>query len=318
MTEHASPASDDVREMDDIELITMWLNGKLTPARAEVVRTRLEEDATFRDLAAPLILLWRDPSHRRRTPRPEGEKEQVWEDFVKRTGFPNRPPGEQLPPAAPRRRPWLRLLLWILLVILGVAAFAYFRPRGVTPTSDLTSTPTSTPTSAPTSAPTSGPKRDPNVALVPSDTSWLALGDSIHAQLSPGASLRVADEPLRGMRHVRLDGTARFRVLPLETTSGTPRPDALVVSTRAGEVTAGESEFTVTARADTTDVHVHANRRPRAPRFSRMMMVDAAVVFDTAGTPLSWSQAVHHIPVRDLDSARIVRGVVPQPFTKRP
>ena len=295
-------------DMDNVELITMYLNGRLDPERAEAVRKRLEEDAAFRDFAEPLLIAWSIPPRHERKPRPAGETERAWEEFVKRTGWPNRPAGEQPPPppppppSPPPRRPWFRHLPWLALVILGIAAVAFFRPFGSRGAGGTSGT-----------VPTS----DPGSGVVPYDTGWIAIGERIDVRLTPDASLRLVSEPLRGMRHVVLDGSARFRVSALDTASTSPRPDALVVSTRAGLVSAGESELTVTARADTTDVQVHENSRPRPPKF-RQMMVDAAVMFDTAGTPLSRQGTVYHVSLGDLRRTRIVRGVVPVPFTKKP
>ncbi len=78
--------------MDDLEQITSFLNGQLDPECAEAVRRRLEEDASFRDWASPLLLTWSVPRHLERHPRPEGELERDWNEFVRRTGFPERHP----------------------------------------------------------------------------------------------------------------------------------------------------------------------------------------------------------------------------------
>jgi len=345
MTDQTNPGPD---AMDDLELITRYLNDQLTPEQEAAVRLRLATDPEFLELADPFILAWTLSSRRKPKPRPEGELERDWAEFVRRTGFPNRGQanggarGEahsETQGEARRGPRWRRLWpLGLLLLALGVAAFAFLRPFRTTfdgaSSAGSSTAPSTAPNTAPNTALSAGPSAGPSTrsgtasstvagsdrgsTVLPRDTEWSVLGDGIYVKLTPGASLRITSEPPSDLKQVLLDGSARFRVLALDTASGSPRPDALVVRTRAGLVTAGESEFTVTTRADTTDVHVHANSRPRQRQYSRMMMVDAAVVFDTAGTPLSGSQAVHHIPVRDLDSARIVRGVVPQPFPKRP
>ena len=88
MTDHTTPMFDD---MDDVELIVTYLQGRLPAERAEAVKRRLKEDAAFLEFAAPLLLTWSVPKHIVRNPRPEGETERAWAEFVKRTGFPNRP-----------------------------------------------------------------------------------------------------------------------------------------------------------------------------------------------------------------------------------
>ena len=87
---------------------------------------------------------------------------------------------------------------------------------------------------------------------------WITLENGIAVQLTPGAELRVAQRRLRGMRHLILTGTARFRVPELALPDTRLRTQVLVVQTPVGYVTASESEFTVVAGAYTTDVQVHA------------------------------------------------------------
>ena len=99
MTDQTTPMFDD---MDDVELIVTYLQGRLPAERAEAVKRRLTDDAAFLEFAAPLLLTWSVPKHIVRKPRPEGETERAWAEFVKRTGFPNRP---QEPPAAPAPAP---------------------------------------------------------------------------------------------------------------------------------------------------------------------------------------------------------------------
>ena len=53
-TKDALANLDDFANIDEIELVIDYLNGHLDPERLEAVRKRLEEDAAFRDLAAPL------------------------------------------------------------------------------------------------------------------------------------------------------------------------------------------------------------------------------------------------------------------------
>lgn len=81
MTEHTDSVLD---HADDLELITRLLNGQLDPVRGAAVRKRLEEDAAFRDVAAPLLIMWSLPKHYERFPRPEGEAERDWKRLQQR------------------------------------------------------------------------------------------------------------------------------------------------------------------------------------------------------------------------------------------
>ena len=73
--------------MDDLELVTRYLNGHLDPEHAEQVRVRLETDPRFYNLAEPLLFAWSVPRHVERYPRPEGELEEMWDRFTKRASF---------------------------------------------------------------------------------------------------------------------------------------------------------------------------------------------------------------------------------------
>ena len=107
-------------------------------------------------------------------------------------------------------------------------------------------------------APSGAAAAKPVTDLVPYQSGWITLENGIAVQLTPGAELRVAQRRLRGMRHLILTGTARFRVPELDPPDTGLRTQVLVVQTPVGYVTASESEFTVVAGAYTTDVQVHA------------------------------------------------------------
>ena len=288
MTDHRQPKPDDWdEEIDgtwdgdfdpanaaDIELITSYLNGQLDPERAEAVRTRLAEDAAFHYLAAPLILAWSVPKHLERFPRPEGEWERALADFKRRVGF-----GEPTPPPPPKpKRRWGRWLALFVVVIGGYVVLATTQQPIVA---------------------------EREYSEVPFDTGWISLNDGIEVRLSPGGSLRVDHRLLDGMRHVLLEGAARFRVSTFDSASPVLRGNALIVETRAGRVTAGESDFNVTARGDTTLVHVLplGARRLLQPE---LLTVTASIALDNGTT---------HLPLREHDGARLVTGQDPQRFT---
>lgn len=267
----------------EIELIVEYLNEHLDPERMEQVRKRLEEDDAFRDLAAPLLLTWSIPTHLERHPRPVGELERDWEEFVRRSGFPNharKPHWREHPMWRRIRFPLLALLIFALApyVVFGLSALV-----SRTPLREWYIT-----------------RRD--FAVVPHQEGWIPLGDSIFVQLAPDASLRAARELVRGIRHAHLDGTARVRGVALDSLAGEPRTTGLMLHTRGGVIAAGEGEYTVTARGDTTLVEVH---RPSQRRFFYFVPLPTAVVVrsDTNASPFV---------LRELERGRLVRDRAPE------
>ena len=200
---------DDMHEMDDIELITMYLNGHLDPERMAAVRRRLDEEAAFRVPRASWSAI--GPSSRAARASGRGTVRSPIRRRVRRAG----------------------------------------------------------------AVPGSGGSR--------SSSSRSPQSPRSHSHSSLRFALRRTPD---NVRSVWLDGRARFQVEALDSDSPLPRPRALLVKTRAGEVIAGESEFTVTAQADTTDVLVHATLRPgRAGRVPPT--VTASAVFETKEPPLN-------------------------------
>ena len=293
MTDHRQPKPDDWdEEIDgtwdgdfdpanaaDIELITSYLNGQLDPERAEAVRTRLAEDAAFHYLAAPLLLAWSVPKHVERFPRPEGEWERALADFKRRVGFGEPPPPP--PPPKPKRR-WRRpLLLFVLLIVTYVWSAENQEPTIA-----------------------GGPYTEiPSIVR-----GWVSLNDGIEVMVSEGASVRVYEQPLRGMKHVLVEGAARFRVLAHSPDARALRNQALIVETRAGNVTAGESDFHVLAKADTTYVIV----RELGPR--RALQPEQRTVVATTDLTKDSNAG---IALFDNASARLVRGRAPEAISLR-
>jgi FecR protein len=288
MTDHprSEPADmDRTDNMDDLELITSYLNGHLSSERVEQVRKRLEEDPAFLDFAAPVLLTWSVPTHLERHPRPVGELERDWEAFVRRTGFGQRrrPPTWRDHPLWRRYRGWIVALVIFLLGAAAVTGIPALLSRG--PLHEWYVT-----------------RRD--FAAVPYTQGWIPLGDSIFVELTPDASVRASRESVNDGRVVILDGEARFRVLPLDSLAEEPRRAGLVVHTRAGVINAKEGEFRVATRADTADVEV---QRPATRRFFYFVPLPTAVTVrrDTTSEPLL---------LRELDRARLVRDRTPERF----
>lgn len=250
MTDHTRSVRDDedpMDDMDDLELITMAVNGHLSPERLAEVRHRLETDAAFREVAAPVLLTWSVPPRLEPEPRSIDELERDWDAFAKKAGIGRYRVAtrERSGPAGRGgRRGWW--LAGIVLVVAGIAAtMAYVAPRRVAVT----------PEAAREAAREAA--LDSMSTRVPYQSGWMPLMDGIEVQLDPGASLRRAHQRMRGMRHVLLEGTARFRIPDIDSAVTSFRTQSLAVQTPGGFVTASNAELTVATRGDTTDVRVH-------------------------------------------------------------
>lgn len=269
MTDHTTFTTDDTDHMDamdDLELITSALNGHLDPVRLAEVRRRLDEDPAFRDLAAPLILTWSVPKHFERHPRPVGELERDWNAFAKKMGVGKRRRGARLPSG------W-RLIRYPLIVIIALL----LAPYAVSALASLTfgaqrSEPGTTAEDVARAARASA-------EVVPLDLQWDSLDVGVWMRTEGRTTTRLSPWRRNGMLQLDLTGTARFRIVAIDSTEPRIRERTLAIRTRAGVVEAGESEFTVIARADTTVVHVHPIRH-RAAVQSWTSMVQATTVLE--------------------------------------
>ena len=262
MSEHSLPV---VAPMDDLELVIRYLNQQLEPDIAEQVRVRLENDPEFYNLAEPLLFAWRIPRHVDRHPRPPGELEEMWDRFTRRAGFVHQRQ------RARRRRRWL---LAIVVFAIGISAFV-MRDQLTRAYRDF---------------------RD--FETVRADTGWVTMRDSNQVRLTAGARLRSSKRIEDGVHRVRLEGTARFRVFPTDTSGFAPPMAPLAVETRGGDVFSTFGEFTVTTRGDTTDIEVH---RPSRRRFFGFIAVPTAVLVRTNSdeNPMS---------LGETQAARLIRG----------
>jgi len=216
----------DPMENPDLDLITDYLIGELDEAHVAEVRRRLEHDAAFRDFAAPILVAWSVPPRWQRKPMPRAELEKHWDDFTKRAGF------EYQRRRTRRRRLWM---LTAVVATLGASAIV-FRDRIRERYEDHRF-----------------------YDDVPRVAGWITLRDGSQVLLSPGAHLRSAKVPGDGGLHrVKLEGAARFRVTPPDTSHALlPEIQPFEVQTRAASVLSARGEFSVSARGDTTDVEVH-------------------------------------------------------------
>ncbi|MCL4212725.1 MAG: FecR domain-containing protein [Gemmatimonadales bacterium] len=297
-TDHTYSVLDD---MDDLELVTRMLNGQLDPARVEAVRRRLAEDAEFRDLAAPLLLTWTVPPHIERYPRPAGEWERDWSEFAQRAGIapPPDPKGWRGFLFSTKVRPHIKLLALLPLIPFVTLALVKYVPMSTWAMDDQTR-----------ARVMATPVADPRgrIARVPYDTAWIPIGGTgLQVRPALGSDLRVAERRTDGKRQFLLDsGAVRFHVAPVTSADPTLRGHQIDVQTPAGVVSAGESDFTVSVRGDTTDVEVHASGRPG----SRFRPVEARATI-VGGPALSAEARSYSIPLAAGERTRLVRGQVP-------
>lgn len=295
MTDQTKSVVDD---MDDLELLTAMLNGHLDPERVEAVKQRLADDPAFREFAAPLLLTWSIPPHLERKPRPEGEWEREYHAFIGRMRARDLRP-EPARPSTWRKHPlWrvARLLVLLPLVylalLLGISALGwlgFFRP----------------PAEPGTIAEDVARASRASAEVVPLDQTWDSLGAGIWMRPEGNNFLSYARPGRNGMLRLELVGTARFRVQALDSLEPRVRVRAIEVHTRAGVITAGESEFTVIARADTTVVVAHPiRRRPAVQSWS--WSIGASKVEDDGVRST--------IGLREFEGAVLRRGQPPEPI----
>ncbi len=295
MTDQTKSVVDD---MDDLELLTAMLNGHLDPERVEAVKQRLTDDPAFREFAAPLLLTWSIPPHLERKPRPEGEWEREYHAFIDRMRARDLRP-EPARPSAWRKHPlWrvgrllvLMLLLYpaLLLGIYGLSLFGVFTPEA----------------EPGTIAEDVARASRASAEVVPLDQEWDSLGAGIWMRTEGNHFISSGRTGKDGVKRLDLVGTARFRVMALDSLEPRVRARAIEVHTRAGVISAGESEFTVIARADTTVVVAHPiRRRPAVQAWSSM--IGASTVEDDGVRST--------ISLREFEGAILRRRQRPEPI----
>ena len=314
MTERTRSATDDTGDdfdpamAADLELIIDALNGHLNPERVAEVTRRLEEDPAFRDFAAPMLLTWSVPSYLERHPRPVGELENAWNEFAERAGIaqPPVPKGWRRHPLWKRIRPLILLLVllplvpYVTLALASVVPMRFWAWIGQSQEQVIASA----------NADHFGP-----ISRVGHDTAWIPIGGTgLHVRPALGSDLRVAERRKNGKRQLWLDsGTVRFHVAPITRADPAVSGHQIDVHTPAGVLSAGESEFTVRVRGDTTDVEVNASGRPGSlfrPVTARLTIV--------RGPALSTETKSYNIPLAAGERTRLVRGQVPARFADNP
>jgi hypothetical protein len=204
--------------MDDMELISLYINEQLPEEQMEQLRERLATDEQFRYLAEPMMFATAILRQQMTKPRPAGELEKHWDEFTKRAGFEHQ-----------KKRTKTRRL-WMLSILLAVVALSGVLARGRI----------------------QGAYSDwRDYAPVPSDTGWIRLRDNIEVRLQDGARLRNAKTLRPNSQKARLAGSARFRV----TMGDAAVP--VMVETRGGVLMLALGEATVHARGDTTLIEIH-------------------------------------------------------------
>ncbi|MCL4213518.1 MAG: FecR domain-containing protein [Gemmatimonadales bacterium] len=299
MTEQTTSTAED--RAADLELIVDALNGHLSPERVAEVTRRLEEDPAFRDFAAPMLLTWSVPSHLERHPRPVGELENAWNEFAERAGIAPPPvqKGWRRHLHSKKVRPHIKLLVLLPLIPFVSLALVKYVPMSTWAMDDETR------------ARVMGtPAADPwgRTVRVPSDTAWIPIGGTgLQVRPALGSALRVAERRTDGKRQFLLDtGAVRFQVAPVTRSDPTVRRHQIDVHTPAGVVSAGESEFSVSVRGDTTDVEVFAI----GPPGSKVRPVEARLTVVPLSA-LSTEPTAYAIALAAGDRARLVRGQAP-------
>jgi ferric-dicitrate binding protein FerR (iron transport regulator) len=255
----------------DLDLITDYVAGELDPAQVEAVSRRLEQDAQFRDFAAPILAAWGVAPHWQRFPMTRSEIEAGWDDFTRRAAFTH------------QRRKTRRRRLWILgifVAVLVLPALLYSRELRTA-------------------------FRDwRDYQTIPFDTGWIALRAGHDVRIEPGTRLRSLNEQARGVYRARLHGSAQFRVLHPDTAGMLPPMLPLVVETRDGVVFTGLGEFRVTTRRDTTEVEV---LRPSKRRFMGFLPVPSTALVHTHAdsNPIQLSETQRALLVRNGKAVRL-------------
>jgi ferric-dicitrate binding protein FerR (iron transport regulator) len=222
--------SDDIMEsgeMADVELVTRFLNRQLDPDQDARVRARIENDAAFREFAAPLIIAWSVPPRWERQPRPAGEKERMWDEFTKRAGFVYQKRRR-------RRRFWLIFTGIVLALVLGVCYFADDLERGAVTAVLFEPVPDS-----------GGVGR------------WMTLLNGTQVRLDTGTDFRVINRLAGGgIQMVQLVyGRAHLKLDWKPTKAGEPL-SGLVLGQKKVTITTDGAQFIVRARNDTTALDV--------------------------------------------------------------
>jgi ferric-dicitrate binding protein FerR (iron transport regulator) len=275
--------SDDIVEagdMADVELLTRFLNRQLNPEQDARVRERIENDANFREFAAPLILAWSVPPRWQRHPRPPGERERMWDEFTKRAGF------------VYQRRAARKRKLWMLgIAVLAIALSSFVARHAIS---------------------------DRYVALtkyraVADSGREMRLRDSAFVTLKPGTKLRSSRKPLNLNSHnVILAGSARFRVEQSRTESGTPR--GLIVQAGDAMVASAGAVFDVATHGDTTFVQVV----DRQYDVGRANGLGVSIVMPEGVLVANKIPTSDQLMLKSGESARVVRGHKPELLRRAP
>jgi ferric-dicitrate binding protein FerR (iron transport regulator) len=268
------------REMGDVELLTRFLNRQLDPEQDARVRARIENDAAFRDFAAPLVIAWSIPPRSERHPRPAGERERMWDEFTKRAGF------------VYQRRAARKRKLWMLSIVVLAIALSSFAFRDSI--------------------------RDRYTALtkyqpVADSGREMRLRDSAFVTLKAGAHLRSSRELVNPNAYgVLLAGSGRFRVEQIKMENGLPR--GLIVQAGDAMVASAGAVFDVATHGDTTLVQVIDRKLDwgRANGFGVSIVAPEAVLL--ANKIPTTDQLV----LKSGEMGRVVRGHKPELLRRAP
>lgn len=207
-------------EFADRELVTRFVAGELSPEDRTRFETRLRDDEDFRELAEPLIKVWKLIPRPDPEPDDEAKAEQSWQRIkelieLEERGFAT--PGE-LARRAARRRRWT-VFFACFAILVAIAVWFVARDNSTFVSISLTGNPTTA---------VSNPRA-------------MKLPDATRVTLAAGSQLSYPDWNARVNEHtVNLEGEGTFTI-----PRGPHQP--LVVAGAGLEVKAFEGRFTIQA-----------------------------------------------------------------------
>ena len=208
----------------DVDLVMDFVVGELSAEGVEQLRARIDRDPAFRRLAENIVAAWQIPLIADE-PVDRAQLMRSWDEFTRRAGFTHQ-----------KRRARIRWITMSALVLLAIGVTGFAARSTLSDWYE--------------------DRRD-FVAVDAAPGQWVTLLDGTQARLDSGATMRARRAKLeKGGYEVKLTGSGQFRIVPKDTDPMLPAVQPFAVHTSAGVVASMRGDFAVTARGDTTDVHV--------------------------------------------------------------
>ena len=282
MTHNPSSQPDDIDPMDtpiepDLQLLTDYLAGALSPELVADVKRRLDEDPAFREYAAPLIAAWSIPPRWQRHPMSRDKLVRSWDEFTKRAGFIHQ-----------RRKARNRRLIIMSSIALVIAAAS---------TLYVANRPNPNPLDI-----------EPDAAV--HQDSLVVLHAGAHIRLTPGSRLIESQKRLGPATLLELQGSATF-AFDEDSSRASGRGALLrgyVIKTRGAIIALTEGRFTVDTRGDTTDIEL-LPRAPADPAHPADPAIGPSSMIVSA--PLPGGSELGQLMLNEGERARGIRGRAP-------